>query len=73
MLQRVRLLATFLGFLAMFEETTTVVAEAPLLRTDSSEVGTVIDERAIVAHPVTARSFCEWRWQPCPGRLARGF
>ena len=27
MLQRVRLLATFLGFLAMFEETTTVVAE----------------------------------------------
>src|SRR4026209_677019 len=29
------------------EETTTVVAAAPLLRTDSSEVGTVIEERAI--------------------------
>src|SRR5262245_43610988 len=34
------------------EETTTVVAEVPLLRTDSSEVGTVIEERALKDRPV---------------------
>jgi hypothetical protein len=39
------------------EETTTVVAEAPLLRTDSSEVGTVIDERAIKELPLNGRNF----------------
>ena len=41
-----------------FEETTTVVAaEAPLLRTDSSEVGTVIEERAIKELPLNGRNF----------------
>src|SRR5262245_22317404 len=39
------------------EETTTVVAEAPLLRTDSSEVGTVIEERALKDRPVNGRNF----------------
>jgi outer membrane receptor protein involved in Fe transport len=39
------------------EETTTVVAEAPLLRTDSSEVGTVIEERAIKELPLNGRNF----------------
>ena len=39
------------------EETTTVVAEAPLLRMDSSEVGTVIDERAIKELPLNGRNF----------------
>ena len=34
------------------EETTTVMAGAPLLRTDSSEVGTVIEERAIKELPL---------------------
>ena len=40
-----------------FEETTTVTAEAPLLRTDSSEVGTVIEERAIKELPLNGRNF----------------
>jgi hypothetical protein len=39
------------------EETTTVVAEAPLLHTDSSEVGTVIEERAIKELPLNGRNF----------------
>jgi hypothetical protein len=39
------------------EETTTVKAEAPLLRTDSSEVGTVIEERAIKELPLNGRNF----------------
>ncbi|HEU4934863.1 MAG TPA: TonB-dependent receptor, partial [Vicinamibacterales bacterium] len=39
------------------EETTTVVAETPLLRTDSSEVGTVIEERAIKELPLNGRNF----------------
>src|SRR6185503_8421237 len=39
------------------EETTTVVAESPLLRTDSSEVGTVIEERAIKELPLNGRNF----------------
>ena len=39
------------------EETTTVTAEAPLLRTDSSEVGTVIEERAIKELPLNGRNF----------------
>jgi hypothetical protein len=38
-------------------ETTTVVAVAPLLRTDSSEVGTVIEERAIKELPLNGRNF----------------
>jgi Carboxypeptidase regulatory-like domain/TonB-dependent Receptor Plug Domain len=39
------------------EETTNVVAEPPLLRTDSSEVGTVIEERAIKELPLNGRNF----------------
>ena len=39
------------------EETTTVVSSAPLLRTDSSEVGTVIEERAIRELPLNGRNF----------------
>jgi hypothetical protein len=39
------------------EETTTVSAGVPLLRTDSSEVGTVIDERAIKELPLNGRNF----------------
>ena len=39
------------------EETTSVVASAPLLRTDSSEVGTVIEERAIRELPLNGRNF----------------
>ena len=39
------------------EETTTVTASAPLLRTDSSEVGTVIEERAIKELPLNGRNF----------------
>ncbi len=39
------------------EETTTVVASTPLLRTDSSEVGTVIEERAIKELPLNGRNF----------------
>jgi Carboxypeptidase regulatory-like domain/TonB-dependent Receptor Plug Domain len=38
-------------------ETTNVTAEAPLLRTDSSEVGTVIEERAIKELPLNGRNF----------------
>jgi len=38
-------------------EVTTVVASAPLLRTDSSEVGTVIEERAIKELPLNGRNF----------------
>jgi hypothetical protein len=39
------------------QETTNVTADAPLLRTDSSEVGTVIDERAIKELPLNGRNF----------------
>ncbi len=39
------------------EETTTVVSEAPIVRTDSSEVGTVIEERAIKELPLNGRNF----------------
>ena len=39
------------------EETTSVVASTPLLRTDSSEVGTVIEERAIKELPLNGRNF----------------
>ena len=39
------------------EETTTVVSEAPLVRTDSSEVGTVIEDRAIKELPLNGRNF----------------
>jgi hypothetical protein len=39
------------------QETTNVTAGAPLLRTDSSEVGTVIDERAIKELPLNGRNF----------------
>ncbi|MET0166514.1 MAG: carboxypeptidase-like regulatory domain-containing protein, partial [Vicinamibacterales bacterium] len=38
------------------EETMTVVSSAPLVRTDSSEVGTVIEERAIRQLPLNAES-----------------
>src|SRR5687767_515901 len=53
--QRARVDATLeVGTLA---EMTTVVASAPLLRTDSSEVGTVIEERAIKELPLNGRNF----------------
>jgi Carboxypeptidase regulatory-like domain/TonB-dependent Receptor Plug Domain len=39
------------------EETTTVVASTPLLKTDSSEVGTVIEERLIKELPLNQRNF----------------
>jgi hypothetical protein len=39
------------------EETTTVVASAPVVRTDSSEVGTVIEEVAIKELPLNGRNF----------------
>jgi hypothetical protein len=39
------------------EETMTVVSSAPLVRTDSSEVGTVIEERAIKELPLNGRNF----------------
>ena len=39
------------------EETTTVVSSAPLVRADSSEVGTVIEERAIKELPLNGRNF----------------
>jgi hypothetical protein len=39
------------------EETTSVVATSPLVRTDSSEVGTVIQERAIKELPLNGRNF----------------
>ncbi len=39
------------------EETTSVVASSPLVRTDSSEVGTVIEERAIKELPLNGRNF----------------
>jgi hypothetical protein len=39
------------------EETTTVVGSAPLLNTDSSEIGTVIEERAIKELPLNGRNF----------------
>jgi Carboxypeptidase regulatory-like domain/TonB dependent receptor/TonB-dependent Receptor Plug Domain len=39
------------------EETTTVTGEAPLVRTDSSEVGTVIEEMAIRQLPLNGRNF----------------
>ncbi len=38
-------------------ETTTVVGSAPLLNTDSSEIGTVIEERAIKELPLNGRNF----------------
>jgi hypothetical protein len=53
--QRARVDATLeIGTIA---ELTTVVATAPLLRTDSSEVGTVIEERAIKELPLNGRNF----------------
>jgi len=39
------------------EETTNVSASLPLVRTDSSEVGTVIEERAIKELPLNGRNF----------------
>ena len=39
------------------EETTIVVSEAPLLRTESSEVGAAIEERAIEELPLNSRNF----------------
>jgi hypothetical protein len=39
------------------EETTTVLASAPVVRTDSSEVGTVIEETAIKELPLNGRNF----------------
>jgi hypothetical protein len=53
--QRARVDATL--EVGRLEETTTVVASAPLLRTDSSEVGTVIEERAIKELPLNGRNF----------------
>jgi hypothetical protein len=38
-------------------EATTVVADAPLVRTDSSEVGTVIEEKAVKELPLNGRNF----------------
>ena len=38
-------------------ESTTVIAESPLVRTDSSEVGTVIEEKAIRELPLNGRNF----------------
>src|SRR5262245_49193980 len=38
-------------------EATTVVADAPLVRTDTSEVGTVIEEVAIKQLPLNGRNF----------------
>ena len=38
-------------------EATTVVAEAPLVRTDTSEVGTVIEEVAVKELPLNGRNF----------------
>ena len=39
------------------EEKTTVLASSPVVRTDSSEVGTVIEERAIRELPLNGRNF----------------
>jgi hypothetical protein len=39
------------------EETTTVVAATPVVRSDSSEVGTVIEEKAIKELPLNGRNF----------------
>ena len=39
------------------EETTTVTASSPIVRTDSSEIGTVIEERAIKELPLNGRNF----------------
>ena len=39
------------------EEKTTVIASSPVVRTDSSEVGTVIEERAIKELPLNGRNF----------------
>ena len=39
------------------KEATTVVASAPVVRTDSSEVGTVIEEMAIKELPLNGRNF----------------
>ena len=38
-------------------EETTVIGESPLVRTDSSEVGTVIEEKAIKELPLNGRNF----------------
>jgi len=39
------------------EETTTVIAASPVVRSDSSEVGTVIEEKAIKELPLNGRNF----------------
>jgi hypothetical protein len=39
------------------EETTTVSASAPVVRTDTSEVGTVIEEKAVKELPLNGRNF----------------
>ena len=39
------------------EETTTVTATTPVVRSDSSEIGTVIEERAIKELPLNGRNF----------------
>jgi hypothetical protein len=43
--------------LGALEETTTVVAGAPLVHTDSSEIGAVIEEKAIRELPLNGRNF----------------
>lgn len=59
-------------------ETTTVMASAPLLRTESSEVGTVIEERAIKELPLNGRNFAALVYLTPgitpgqPGRTSRG-
>ena len=55
-------------------ESTTVVAESPLVRTDSSEVGTVIEEVAIKELPLNGRNFAALVYLAPgsrPGRRAR--
>ena len=57
-------------------ESTTVQAESPLVRTDSSEVGTVIEEVAIKELPLNGRNFATLVYLApgiTPGRPARTF